>query len=386
MSETLVYLDYNATTPLDPLVLKEMEPYFLHHFGNPSSRHVFGFEASGGIKKARKRVADLISAEAEEILFTSGATESINIVHFGIARAYYAKGKHIITTVIEHPAVLDSLNFLEQNGYRISYLPVNKEGLIDLAELTRTLSSDTILVSIMAANNEIGVINDLAAIGKICSDFGVLFHTDASQVLGKIPVDVNEMKIDLLSFSGHKFYAPKGTGGLYVRKKSPKIKLSPIQFGGGQEKGLRPGTLNTPGIVGLGKAAEICMNSIDKEAEEMVRLRDKLFQGLKGNIEDLEINGSFASRLPNNLNVSVHGIKATDLMMDLRDIAFSTASACSSESEKPSYVLKAIGLDDDEAKSSVRLSIGRFTTDEEIEFVISRFSETVLKLKNYSQK
>jgi cysteine desulfurase len=377
-----VYLDYNATTPVDPEVFEEMKPYFLEKYGNSSSRHTYGFEAESAAKLARKRLAEMLNAAPEEILFTSGATESINIIHIGIAKAYASKGKHIITSNIEHPAVTESLKFLEANGFQVTYLPVDHEGLINPVQVKDSIKADTILVSIMSANNEIGTISDLESIGRICSEANVLFHTDASQAMGKIPLDMERMKIDLLSFSGHKFYALKGTGGMFIRNKSPKIKLSPLLFGGGQEKGIRPGTLNIPGAAGLGKAAEICTKVLDEETARIKSLRDKLWEGIKSDGGNVSLNGSAVHRLPNNLNICIEGVKASNLFSETRDLAFSTGSACSSESEKPSPVLKAIGLSDDAVFSSIRLGIGRFTTEEEIDYSISRITEAVNKIRN----
>jgi cysteine desulfurase len=377
-----VYLDYNATTPVDPVVFEEMKPYLLNKYGNASSRHTYGYEAESAAKLARNRIAALLNANPEEVYFTSGATESINIVHIGIAQAYSGKGKHIVTSVIEHPAVAETLHYLESNGFRITWLPVNSEGLLDYQSLEKAISADTILVSLMAANNEIGTTNDLETIGAICSKKKVLFHTDASQAVGKISVDVEKMHIDLLSFSGHKFYAPKGTGGLIIRKKNPRIKVIPLLYGGGQEKGIRPGTLNIPGIAGLGKAAEICNSVLEEESKKIRSLRDRLWTELKNNCGSIALNGSLLSRLPNNLNISFQGIRASRMITDLRELAFSTGSACASESEKPSPVLKAIGLEDDRIFSSIRLGIGRFTTEEEIDFAATRITETVNKIRN----
>jgi cysteine desulfurase len=377
-----VYLDYNATTPVDPVVFEEMKPYLLNKYGNASSRHTYGYEAESAAKLARNRIAALLNANPEEVYFTSGATESINIVHIGIAQAYSGKGKHIVTSVIEHPAVAETLHYLESNGFRITWLPVNSEGLLDYQSLENAISADTILVSLMAANNEIGTTNDLETIGAICSKKKVLFHTDASQAVGKISVDVEKMHIDLLSFSGHKFYAPKGTGGLIIRKKNPRIKVIPLLYGGGQEKGIRPGTLNIPGIAGLGKAAEICNSVLEEESKKIRSLRDRLWTELKNNCGSIALNGSLLSRLPNNLNISFQGIRASRMISDLRELAFSTGSACASESEKPSPVLKAIGLEDDRIFSSIRLGIGRFTTEEEIDFAATRITETVNKIRN----
>jgi len=378
-----VYLDYNATTPVDPLVVEEMLPYFSGKYGNPASSHSYGFEADSAAKFARKRISGLLNADPEELYFAAGATESINIVHFGIAQAYSLKGRKIITSTIEHSAVKESLSFLEKNGFGITCLPVNSEGLIDLNMLEKEITGDTILVSLMAANNEIGTVNDLTAIGKICSNKNVLFHTDAAQAVGKIPIDVHKMNIDLLSFSGHKFYAPKGIGGLFIKNKNPKIRLAPLFFGGGQEKGIRPGTLNIPGIVGIGKAAELCRNNLIEESERIKTLRDRLLEGLQSNLENVTLNGSYNSRLPNNLNICIKDVKADTLMMELRDLAFSTGSACAAGTDKPSPVLKAIGLDEKNIRSSIRLGLGRFTTPEEIDYTISRICEAVNKLRNH---
>ncbi len=385
MKNPVVYLDYNATTPVDPGVLEEMIPYFSVKYGNSSSRHSYGFEAESAAKVARKRISALINGDPDEFYFTSGATESINIVHQGVAKAYSSQGRHIISSNIEHPAVIESLQYLKQNGFSISFIPVNSEGLIDLNQLGREIRKDTILVSLMAANNEIGVVNDLEIIGNICSEKNVLFHTDASQALGKLEIDVMKMKIDMLSFSGHKFYAPKGTGGLFIRQKKPQIRIAPFFFGGGQEKGIRPGTLNIPSVVGLGKAAALCMELFSEETKRIKSLRDQLFEGLKKNIQGLVLNGSYEARLPNNLNLRIKDVRADKLMMELRDLAFSTGSACASGSDKPSYVLKALGLDDESVYSSVRLGLGRFSTSFEIDYTINRITEAVNKIRNYPQ-
>jgi cysteine desulfurase len=377
-----IYLDYNATTPVDPEVFREMQPYILNKYGNPSSRHTPGYEAESGAKLARQRIAGLVNSSPEEIYFTSGATESINIIHFGIVKAYSGKGRHIVTSTIEHPAVAESLKYLESNGYTVTYLPVDSQGLIAPEELDKSIGKETILVSLMAANNEIGTTNDLETIGNICSKKQVFFHTDASQAVGKVRIDVEKMKIDLLSFSGHKFYAPKGAGGMFIRKKSPLIKIAPFMFGGSQEKGLRPGTLNIPGVTGMGKAAEICSNNMEEELRRTTNLRDRLWNGIRKSISDVALNGSLVKRLPNNLNICIKGIKASTLMMDLREIAFSTGSACASGSDKPSPVLKALGLDDEAILSSIRLSIGRFTTEEEVDYTIGKIAGTVNRIRN----
>ncbi len=382
-----IYLDNHSTTPIDPLVFEAMKPYFLEKFGNAGSKnHSFGWEAESAVEKARKAIADFIGADKNELIFTSGSTESINLVHFGIAQSYYSKGKHIITSSIEHSAVLDSLKYLEQKGFEITYLPVDSNGQIDIADLENSIKNETILVSIMTANNEIGTINNIKEIGEICHKKNIIFHTDASQGIGKINFDVKENYADLVSFTAHKIYGPKGIGALYVKKKSPVLKITPQLFGGGQENKLRPGTLNVPSIVGFGKAIEIIRDNFENEISHVKNLRDKLYKGIIDNLEDVHLNGSFENRLPNNLNISFEDVKAETLIINMRDIAVSTGAACASATLKPSHVLKAIGLSDELSQSSIRFGVGRFNTEEEIDFTIDKVVKTVNQLRMESPK
>ena len=379
-----IYMDNNSTTRVDPEVFKTMKPWFLEKYGNASSKdHSFGWEAEAAVEYARKQIGALINAEGSEIIFTSGATESINMAHWGIAESYSNKGKKIITSAIEHSAVIDSLQALEKKGFEVIFLKVNSKGFIDMDQLKELIDNNTLLVSIMTANNEIGIINDIEAIGNICKETNVLFHTDATQAIGKIPFDLKALNADLVSISGHKFYAPKGIGALYINK-SKKIKLSPRSYGGGQEHGLRPGTLNVPAIVGIGKAAEICKIKMQDEYVKIKELRNKLLKGITDNFEDVRVNGSMDKRLPNNLNLCFKYVKAENIIMEMRDIAVSTGAACTSASLKPNHVLKAIGLTGDEIKSSVRFGLGRFNTGEEVEYVINRVVETIHKLRSCS--
>lgn len=383
--KTPVYLDYHATTPVDPRVLEAMLPFFLEKFGNASSRHhAFGWEAEHAVETARKQVAELIGASPQEIVFTSGATESNNLALKGVAARFAGKGGHILTALTEHKAVLDTCHWLEQAGFQVTYLPVDRDGLIDLDRLRRSIRPDTFLISIMHANNEIGVLQPLADIGRIARERGVLFHTDAAQSAGKVPIDVEQARVDLLSLSAHKMYGPKGVGALYVRRKDPRVEIAPQIHGGGHERGMRSGTLNVPGIVGLGKACEICRLEMPQESERLARLRDLLKRLLEEGLEDLHCNGSMKSRLPNNLNVSFAHVLADSLLMALRDVAVSSGSACSSATQAPSHVLQALGVEPDLARSSIRFGLGRFTTQEEIEFAAARVVETVKRLRELS--
>jgi cysteine desulfurase len=380
-----VYMDHHATTPLDPRVLEAMLPYLTEKFGNPAScTHRYGWDAQAAVDKARKQVAELLRAKAEEIIFTSGATESDNLAIKGVARANRERGNHIVTLEIEHHAVLDSCRRLEQEGFSVTRLPVRADGLLDLAEFESALTGRTILASVMAANNEIGVTEPLRAIGRICRDRGVLFHTDAVQAIGKVEIDVGAMNIDLLSISGHKIYGPKGVGALYVRQDDPRLKLTPILDGGGHERGFRSGTLNVPGLVGLGKACEICREEISREPDRLRVLRDRLKDGILSQLEGVHINGSMEQRLPNNLNLSFAGVEAESFLMALKDVAVSSGSACNSATDSPSYVLQALGLPEERALGSVRFGLGRFNTTEEVDFVIDRVVETVKGLRELS--
>ena len=380
-----IYMDNHATTPMDPRVLEAMLPYFMEKFGNAASRnHPFGWTAEEAVENAREQIAKLVGAAAKEIIFTSGATESDNLAIKGVAEMYREKGNHIITAVTEHKAVLDTCKRLEKNGYRVTYLPVQKDGLIDLEELKRTIDNKTILVTIMAANNEIGVLQPIAEIGKICRERGVLFHTDAVQAIGKVPVDVNKDNIDLMSITAHKIYGPKGVGALYVRRKNPRVQISAIIDGGGHERGMRSGTLNVPGIVGLGKACELARQEMEQESAHLGALRDRLKDRITSRLDEVYINGSMEHRLPGNLNISFAYVEGESLLMGINDVAVSSGSACTSATLEPSYVLKALGTGDDLAHSSIRFGIGRFNNQAEIDYVADRVSETVERLRELS--
>ncbi|HUS18917.1 MAG TPA: IscS subfamily cysteine desulfurase [Terriglobales bacterium] len=382
-----IYLDNHATTPLDPRVLEAMMPYFTGKFGNAASRnHQFGWEAEAGVEQAREQIAKLIGASSKEIIFTSGATESNNLAIKGVAEMYKEKGNHIITSVTEHKAVLDTCKRLEKYGYRVTYLPVNADGLINLEDLKRAIEAKTILVSIMAANNEIGVLQPIDEIGALCKEKGILFHTDAVQAVGKVPVDVNKSNISLLSMSAHKMYGPKGVGALYVRRKNPRVQLSAIIDGGGHERGMRSGTLNVAGIVGFGKAAELCMQEMAEEGKRQAALRDRLKDHLLKNLDEVHVNGTMepGKHLPGNLNISFVYVEGESLLMGINDIAVSSGSACTSATLEPSYVLKALGLGDDVAHSSIRFGIGRFNNQAEIDYVADKMVTTVKKLRELS--
>ncbi|MBX5495324.1 MAG: IscS subfamily cysteine desulfurase [Bryobacteraceae bacterium] len=380
-----IYLDNHATTPMDPRVLDAMLPYFTEKFGNAASRnHVFGWQAEEAVEKARKQIADLIGATSKEIIFTSGATESNNLAIKGVAEMYAEKGNHIITVATEHKAVLDTCKHLEKNGYRVTYLPVRQDGLVDLDMLRGAITDKTILVSVMYANNEIGVVQPIAEIGKIVKERGVLFHTDAVQAIGKIPVNVIRDNIDLMSLTAHKLYGPKGVGALYVRRKNPRVQLTAQMDGGGHERGMRSGTLNVPGIVGFGKACEICQQEMPEESVRLKALRDRLKDKLLAELDEVYINGSMESRLPHNLNMSFAYVEGESLLMGINDVAVSSGSACTSATLEPSYVLKALGAGDDLAHSSIRFGIGRFNTEEEIDYVANRVVEVVRKLRELS--
>src|SRR6266852_1115211 len=380
-----IYMDNNATTRTDPRVVETMLPYFTEHFGNAGSRnHSFGWEAEDAVEQAREQVAALVGAGAKEIIFTSGATESNNLAIKGVAQMYKKKGNHIITAVTEHKAVLDTCKRLEKYCYRVTYLPVQKDGLVDLDDLKRAIDDKTILVTIMAANNEIGVLQRVAEIGKLCRERGVIFHSDATQAVGKVPVDVNKQNLDLVSISGHKMYGPKGVGALYVRRKNPRVQLSPLIDGGGHERGMRSGTLNVPGIAGLGKACAICYEEMPKESCRMAGLRNRLRDKIMSSLDEVYINGSMEHRLPQNLNISFAYVEGESLLMGINDLAVSSGSACTSATLEPSYVLKALGTGDDLAHSSIRFGIGRFNTEAEVDYVADRVVETVERLRELS--
>ena len=380
-----IYMDYHATTPVDPRVLEAMMPYFTEKFGNAASRnHPFGWEAEEAVEAARKQVADLIGANAKEVIFTSGATESNNLAIKGVAEMYREKGNHVITCVTEHKAVVDTCKKLEKQGLRVTYLPVQKDGRISLDELRASITDKTILITIMTANNEIGVIQPIAEIGAIAKEKGILFHTDAVQAVGKVPFDVTTMKVDLVSMSGHKIYGPKGVGALYVRRRNPRVLLAEQISGGGHERGMRSGTLNVPGIVGLGKAAELCRLEMQSDTERLRKLRDRLNDGLHKNLDEIYINGSMEHRLPHNLNISFAYVEGESLLMGINDVAVSSGSACTSASLEPSYVLKALGAGDDLAHSSIRFGLGRWTTDEEVDYVIDKLTKVVRRLREMS--
>ena len=370
MAQRPIYLDAQATTPLDERVLQAMLPYFTESFGNPSSNtHVYGWEANAAVKNAREIIADIINCTPEEIVFTSGATEANNLAIKGVAEAYFARGRHIVTVATEHRAVLDPCAYLETLGFEVTYLSVQPDGLLDLTKLEGALREDTILVSVMAANNEIGVLQPLAEIGEICHSRGVLFHTDCAQAIAKIPLDVSTMQIDLMSLTAHKIYGPKGIGALYVRRRDPRVKLASQIQGGGQEKGRRSGTLYTPQIVGFAKALEIGVATMEAEAERWWQLKKQLWSMFEP-LEGIHLNGNFTQSLPNNLNISIEGVNGSALLLALQSVvALSSGSACSSESTAPSHVLTALGRDESLAHASLRFGIGRFNTPEEIETV-----------------
>ncbi len=380
-----IYLDYHATTPMDERVLQAMLPYFSETFGNAASRnHVFGWQAEEIVGEARDRIASIIGASGRDIVFTSGATESDNLALQGVAEFYKGKGNHLITVPTEHKAILDTCHYLEQKGFEVTYLNVNKYGEIDLQQLQDEIKDGTILVSIMAANNEIGTIQPLKEIGAITRSKGVLFHCDATQGIGKIPIDVEEMNIDLLSMTAHKIYGPKGIGALFARRKRPRVRLSPIIHGGGHERGMRSGTLNVSGIVGFAKAIEICQTEMDSEGERLVNLRERLYKNLTDKLDYVFLNGHPTRRLPGNLNLSFAYVEGESLIMGISDIAVSSGSACTSASLEPSYVLRALGVGDELAHSSIRFGLGRFTTVEEIDYTAEKVIATVSRLREMS--
>ena len=380
-----IYMDNHATTRVDPRVVEEMLPYFTEYFGNAASRnHEFGWVAEQAVEQARERIAKLIGANTKEIIFTSGATESDNLAIKGVAEMYREKGNHIITQATEHKAVLDTCKRLEKYGFRVTYLPVQKDGRIDLEDLKRAMDDKTILVTIMAANNEIGSLQPIREIGALCHERGVLFHTDAVQAIGKVPFNVVQDNVDLASITAHKLYGPKGVGALYVRRKNPRVQLVAQIDGGGHERGMRSGTLNVPGIVGLGKACAIAHEGMAEEAKKLSALRDRLKDKIMGQLDEVYINGSIEHRLPHNLNISFAYVEGESLLMGINDIAVSSGSACTSATLEPSYVLKALGAGDDLAHSSIRFGIGRFNTEAEVDYVAERVVETVKRLRELS--
>ena len=379
-----IYLDYQATTPCDPRVVEKMLPYFTEKFGNAHSRtHRYGWEAEEAVEVAREQIADIIGADSKEIIFTSGATESNNLAIKGVAQFYKDKKDHVVTVVTEHKCVLDTCRHLEQEGFKVTYLPVKPNGLVDLGELEAAITDRTAIVSVMAVNNEIGVIQPLAEIGALCRAKGVYFHTDAAQAVGKIPMDVEAMKIDLMSISGHKIYGPKGIGALYVRRK-PRVRLEAMIHGGGQERGMRSGTLPTPLIVGLGEACAIAQKEMPDEAKRMEALRDRLYRGITEKLPEVYLNGDLAHRLPGNLNLSFAYVEGEGLMMGIKDLAVSSGSACTSASLEPSYVLRALGVNEELAHTSIRFGLGRFTTVDEIDMAVEQVVSAVNRLRELS--
>ena len=378
-----IYLDYGATTPVDPRVADAMIPWLREHFGNAASRsHAWGWEAEEAVEKARKQVADLIGADPREIVWTSGATESDNLAIKGAAHFYQGKGKHLITVKTEHKAVLDTCRELEREGFEVTYLGVQENGLIDMDELKAAIRPDTLLVSVMYVNNEIGVIQDIPAIGEMCREKGVLFHVDAAQATGKVDIDLTTLKVDLMSLSAHKTYGPKGIGALYVRRK-PRVRLEAQMHGGGHERGFRSGTLATHQIVGMGEAYRIAREEMHTENERIRMLRDRLWNGIK-DMEEVYINGDIEQRVPHNLNVSFNFVEGESLIMAIKDLAVSSGSACTSASLEPSYVLRALGRNDEMAHSSIRFTIGRFTTEEEVDYAVQLLKQKIGKLRELS--
>jgi len=385
MKKKMVYLDNNATTPVDPRALEAMLPFLRDQFGNAASRsHSFGWNAEQAVDLARTQVAQVLGASPKEIIFTSGATESDNAAILGVAKMYADQGRHIVTCETEHKAVIDPCLHLERQGYRATFLKPDATGRVSAAQVADALRDDTILVSLMYANNEIGTLHPIAEIGALCKERGVLFHTDATQAFGKLPLDVERMGIDLLSLSAHKIYGPKGVGALYVRRKKPRVRIEPLILGGGHERGMRSGTLNVPGIVGLGTAARVALDEMEAEGQRLTHLRDRLWAGLSSQLSDIDLNGNPEHCLPNTLNVSFRYVEGESLMMGFDDIAVSSGSACTSASLEPSYVLKALGVGDDLAHSSIRFSLGRFNTEEDVDYAIERVVTAVNHLRAMS--
>ena len=382
--KTPIYLDNNSTTQIDPRVLEEMLPYLQDRFGNSSSNHTFGWIAKSAVENARDIIADFLKVSSKNIYFTSGATESINLVHLGLTENVSPESFNIITSNIEHSATTESLNHLTSKGFDVTVINVDKTGIVDPGRIASAIQPNTKLISIIFSNNEIGTINDILSIGQLCKEKDILFHVDATQAVGKIKFDVSEMNIDFLSFTAHKLYGPKGIGALYINNNNPKTKLAKRLFGGSQEGSIKPGTLNVPAIVGFGKAIEICSQEMAKDYDLTISLRDKFYKNIVSNLNGVSINGSMKDRLPNNLNFFVDGVRADKLMLELRDLAFSNSSACSSGSTNPSRILKTIGLTDDQALSSVRFGFGRFNISEEIEYASQRVIDAVNKLRTFN--
>lgn len=380
-----IYMDHHATTPVDPKVLQAMLPYFTDEYGNAASRsHAFGWRAEEAVEKSRAMLASCIGARAPEIVFTSGATESDNLALLGAARMASERGRHILAGSTEHPAVLDCCRHLETEGFRIDYLPVDSTGRLSPDDLRAAIRPDTILVTLMAANNEVGTLHPVMEIGRIAKERGVLFHCDASQAVGKIPIDVEAMGIDLLSFTAHKLHGPKGIGALYVRRKNPRVRIAPLLHGGGHERGLRPGTLNVPGIVGFAEACALAAGMMSEESARLGALRDRLHRGIAGQLDDVRLHGHPEFRLPNNLHLSFGYVEGEALMMAMDDVAVSSGSACTSATHAPSHVLRAMGVSDEAAHSSLRFGLGRFNTAEEVDYVIQRVVDSVKKLREIS--
>lgn len=380
-----IYMDYHATTPVDPEVLDAMLPYFREQFGNAASRnHVFGWNAESAVDRAREQIAALLGCKPQEIVFTSGATESDNLAVKGVAWAHREKGDHIITSRIEHHAVLDSCKRLEKEGFQVTYLPVDRMGLVDPEAVAAAITDKTVLISIMMANNEVGTIEPIAEIGRIARARGVPFHTDAVQACGKVPVNVDALNVDLLSITAHKMYGPKGAGALYVRMGKPRVKLVPLLDGGGHERGRRSGTLNVPGIAGLGKAAEVCLRVMDEESRRVTALRERLRRALFDRLDHVHLNGHPEQRLPGNLNVSFEFVEGESMLMSLKDVAVSSGSACTSATLEPSYVLMALGVGEGLAHTSIRFGLGRWTTEAEVDYVAAQVVENAKKLRALS--
>ncbi|TAL12373.1 MAG: IscS subfamily cysteine desulfurase [Nitrospirae bacterium] len=380
-----IYMDNHSTTPMDPRVLDAMLPYFVEKFGNAASRnHQFGWEAEEAVENARKQIAKLIHCDAKEIVFTSGATESDNLALKGVVEMYKEKGDHIVTCSTEHRAILDTCKSLEKRGIKVTYLPVEKDGRVNPDEIRKALTDKTILISVMLANNEIGTIHPIAEIGKIAKEKGILLHCDATQGVGKIPVDVEALKVDLMSFTSHKIYGPKGVGALYVRKKGPRVRLVPQIDGGGHERGMRSGTLPVPLIIGFGKACELCEQEMPAESKRIAAMRDRLQTQIMKDLDECYLNGHPTERLPHNLNISFAYVEGEALLMGVKEIALSSGSACTSATLEPSYVLRALGVGSDLAHSSIRFGLGRFTTDEEVDYTGKRMVEAVRRLREMS--